>query len=223
MPNEWLEALRPLGTDWRKPHVEDAPYVVVVFEQAFGVRARRHEGQALLRQGVGLHCRRAHACVPARGWSRDVDAHAEPDWLSARDPGSTGQSAAVRARIRPGIRRTTVSCPISSGNRCTRLSSGARRSRARACRASTRSRGGSTRRSPAPPRSGHDEGELHDADVVVAIAVTARVGSSLIEGPKAVALPLSPHVLGTLIRRARPRNPQPRRGVQFATKMRSIV
>ena len=38
MPNEWLQALRALGTDWRKPHIEDAPYVVVVFEQAFGLR-----------------------------------------------------------------------------------------------------------------------------------------------------------------------------------------
>jgi iodotyrosine deiodinase len=38
MPDEWLEALRPLGTDWRKPHLEDAPYLVVVFEQAYGVR-----------------------------------------------------------------------------------------------------------------------------------------------------------------------------------------
>src|SRR3970040_2013550 len=38
MPNEWLEALRPLGTDWRKPHIEDAPYLIVVFEQAYGVR-----------------------------------------------------------------------------------------------------------------------------------------------------------------------------------------
>jgi nitroreductase len=37
MPDEWLEALRPLGTDWRKPHIEDAPYVVVVFEQVYGL------------------------------------------------------------------------------------------------------------------------------------------------------------------------------------------
>lgn len=37
MPDEWLEALRPLGTDWSKPHIEDAPYLVVVFEQAYGV------------------------------------------------------------------------------------------------------------------------------------------------------------------------------------------
>ena len=39
MPDEWLEALRLLGTDWRKPHIEDAPYVIVVFEQAYGVGA----------------------------------------------------------------------------------------------------------------------------------------------------------------------------------------
>lgn len=39
MPDEWLEALRPLGTDWRKPHIEDAPFLVVAFEQAYGVAA----------------------------------------------------------------------------------------------------------------------------------------------------------------------------------------
>ena len=37
MPDTWLEALRPLGTDWRKPHIEDAPLLIVVFEQAYGV------------------------------------------------------------------------------------------------------------------------------------------------------------------------------------------
>ena len=29
---EWLEALEPLGTDWRKPFLEDAPVLIVVFE-----------------------------------------------------------------------------------------------------------------------------------------------------------------------------------------------
>ena len=38
MPDDWLEALRPLGTDWRKPHIEVAPYLIVVFEQAYGLR-----------------------------------------------------------------------------------------------------------------------------------------------------------------------------------------
>lgn len=37
MSEEWLEALAHLGTDWRKPHLEDAPYLIVVFLQATGL------------------------------------------------------------------------------------------------------------------------------------------------------------------------------------------
>lgn len=37
-PQEWLDALRPLGTDERKPHLTDAPWVVVLFRKSFGVR-----------------------------------------------------------------------------------------------------------------------------------------------------------------------------------------
>ena len=33
--DEWKEAIRPIGTDWVKTHITDAPYVVVVFEQAY--------------------------------------------------------------------------------------------------------------------------------------------------------------------------------------------
>lgn len=34
---EWLEALLPLGTDEHKPHLTDAPWVVVLFRQAYGL------------------------------------------------------------------------------------------------------------------------------------------------------------------------------------------
>lgn len=37
MSDEWLDALAHLGTDWRKPHLEDAPYLIVVFRQSFGI------------------------------------------------------------------------------------------------------------------------------------------------------------------------------------------
>lgn len=37
MSQEWLDALAPLGTDWHKPHITDAPYVIVVFEQPYGL------------------------------------------------------------------------------------------------------------------------------------------------------------------------------------------
>jgi nitroreductase len=37
MPPEWLEALAPLGTDEHKPHLTEAPWVVVVFRKAYGL------------------------------------------------------------------------------------------------------------------------------------------------------------------------------------------
>lgn len=30
-PQEWLDALAPLGTDWRKPFLETAPYLIAIF------------------------------------------------------------------------------------------------------------------------------------------------------------------------------------------------
>jgi nitroreductase len=45
MSAEWLEALAPLGTDWRKPHLEDAPYVIVVFRQAYGLQTDPKTGK----------------------------------------------------------------------------------------------------------------------------------------------------------------------------------
>ena len=34
---EWLDALAPIGTDADKPHLEDAPWLIVVFAQRYGV------------------------------------------------------------------------------------------------------------------------------------------------------------------------------------------
>jgi len=45
MSQEWLDALAPLGTDWRKPHIEDAPCIIVVFRQAYGIRIDRETGE----------------------------------------------------------------------------------------------------------------------------------------------------------------------------------
>ncbi len=38
MPPDWLEALAPLGTDENKPHLTDAPWIVVLFRQSHGFR-----------------------------------------------------------------------------------------------------------------------------------------------------------------------------------------
>lgn len=40
-PAEWLDALRPLGTDDQKPFLETAPYLIAIFAQQYGVDADR--------------------------------------------------------------------------------------------------------------------------------------------------------------------------------------
>lgn len=35
--DEWLRALEPMGTDVSKPHLEDAPWLIVIFAQRYGV------------------------------------------------------------------------------------------------------------------------------------------------------------------------------------------
>jgi iodotyrosine deiodinase len=36
-PDEWLEALAPLGTDAHKPYLETAPYLIAIFAQRYGL------------------------------------------------------------------------------------------------------------------------------------------------------------------------------------------
>ena len=57
MPPEWLAALAPIGTDWHKPHLEDAPWIVVVFAELFGVREDGSKRKNYyVKESVGLAC-----------------------------------------------------------------------------------------------------------------------------------------------------------------------
>lgn len=38
-PDQWLDALAPLGTDAHKPYLETAPYLIAVFAERYGVAA----------------------------------------------------------------------------------------------------------------------------------------------------------------------------------------
>ena len=57
MPAQWLAALAPLGTDWHKPFLENAPWIVVLFEQVHGWfpdgSVRKHY---YARESVGIAC-----------------------------------------------------------------------------------------------------------------------------------------------------------------------
>ncbi len=39
MSEEWLRDLAPLGTDWQKPFLEIAPYLIIVFKKAYDLDA----------------------------------------------------------------------------------------------------------------------------------------------------------------------------------------
>lgn len=39
MSEEWLQALSPLGTDWEKPFLETAPWLIIMFRKALDIEA----------------------------------------------------------------------------------------------------------------------------------------------------------------------------------------
>ena len=57
MSDEWLEALDPIGTDWQKPFLETAPWLVVCFAESYGVD---DEGETIknyyVQESVGIAC-----------------------------------------------------------------------------------------------------------------------------------------------------------------------
>jgi len=53
----WLTSLAPLGTEWRKPFLETAPWLVVVFKQIFVVDADGGKGaNYYVNESVGIAC-----------------------------------------------------------------------------------------------------------------------------------------------------------------------
>lgn len=55
MSEEWLDALAPLDTDWRKGFLETAPWIVVLFEQVHGsFPDGSHRKHYYARESVGI-------------------------------------------------------------------------------------------------------------------------------------------------------------------------
>lgn len=50
----WREDLRPIGTTWEKPYVEEAPAVIVVFRQVHGVEGDRRVPHYYTQESVGI-------------------------------------------------------------------------------------------------------------------------------------------------------------------------
>jgi nitroreductase len=53
-PDEWLEALAPLGTDWHKEFLEIAPYLIVVFRIDYGLDGDRRIKHYYVGESVGI-------------------------------------------------------------------------------------------------------------------------------------------------------------------------
>ncbi len=51
---EYLEALEPIGTDWSKPHLTDAPCVIAVFEQPWSFADGEKSKNYYVRESVGI-------------------------------------------------------------------------------------------------------------------------------------------------------------------------
>lgn len=57
MPPDWLEALTPLGTSWEKPYLEIVPWIVVVFEEMWGIDPEGAKRKNYYpKESVGIAC-----------------------------------------------------------------------------------------------------------------------------------------------------------------------
>ncbi len=57
MPEEWIEAVRPLGTDWQKPYLEVVPWLVVVFAESYSLAPDGSKRKNYyVSESVGLAC-----------------------------------------------------------------------------------------------------------------------------------------------------------------------
>jgi len=66
-PKAWLEALAPLGTDWHKPFLEAAPWLIAIFAQPFrvlpdGTRTPTYYAIESVGIAAGMLVTAAHSC-----------------------------------------------------------------------------------------------------------------------------------------------------------------
>ena len=55
-PDEWLTVLQQFGTDWHKPFLEIAPWLIVMFRHDYGLDGDRKIKHYYVQESVGIAC-----------------------------------------------------------------------------------------------------------------------------------------------------------------------
>ncbi len=56
MSEQWLKDLKAIGTDWHKPFLEEAPWLIVVFKKAYQLKEGKKTPNYYVNESVGLAC-----------------------------------------------------------------------------------------------------------------------------------------------------------------------
>ena len=68
-PTEWLKALEPLGTNSEKKFLEEAPYLIVVFEKKYALLKRKKIKNYYVKESVGIATGILISCLHLSGLS----------------------------------------------------------------------------------------------------------------------------------------------------------
>jgi nitroreductase len=82
MPDDWKNDLKPLGTDWEKPFLEEAPYLIVVFKQSYGFDAGEKVQHYYVSESVGIACGLLIAAIHLAGLVTVTHTPSPMDFLS---------------------------------------------------------------------------------------------------------------------------------------------
>jgi iodotyrosine deiodinase len=56
MSDRWLKDLEPLATDWNKPFLEEAPWLIIVFKRVFEMEQGEKKNNYYVNESVGIAC-----------------------------------------------------------------------------------------------------------------------------------------------------------------------
>ena len=80
-PDSWLEDLNQFGTDWHKPFLEDAPYLIVVFKKHYDFDGSSHKKNYYVNESVGIASGFLLAALHSSGLATRTHTPAPMDFL----------------------------------------------------------------------------------------------------------------------------------------------